>query len=42
MQSSRWLDWRLTAIGAVVGTSSAWNVQDVTAKYSSNPAKFKD
>ncbi len=23
-------------------TSSAWNVQDVTAKYSSNPAKIKD
>jgi hypothetical protein len=31
-------------IGAVLGTRlrSAWNVKDVTAKYSSNPAKFKD
>jgi hypothetical protein len=26
----------------VVGTSSAWNVQEVTAKYSDDPAKFKD
>ena len=26
----------------LLGTSSAWNVQDVNAKYPSNPAKFKD
>jgi hypothetical protein len=41
MQLSCWLDWRLMAIGAVVGTGSAWKVQDVPAKYSSNPAISK-
>jgi hypothetical protein len=30
------------AVQMVVGTYSARNVQDVTAKYSSNPANFKD
>jgi hypothetical protein len=30
MQSPCWRDWRSTAIGTVLGTSSAWNIQDVT------------
>ncbi len=35
-----WFSWSW-AVQTVVVTSSAWNVQDVTAKYSSNRAKFK-
>jgi hypothetical protein len=30
------------AVQMVVGTSGAWNIQDVTAKYSCNPATYKD
>ena len=36
-----WQSWSWV-VQIVAWTSSAWNVQDVTAKYSRNPAKFKD
>ena len=40
--STRYLHNWSRAVQMVVGTSGAWNIQDVTAKYSSNPAKCKD
>ncbi len=35
-----WHNW--SAVQMVVVTGGAWNIHDVTAKYSSNPAKYKD